>query len=145
MATYYVDGKSGNDSANGSSGAPWKTLGKAAKGVKPGDEVRIRTATYYEELTIGTANTSWRADTGHTPVLDGRWHEGLMSNGKMPAPGPNHLPIGGQYSSMIQIKGNGVLIDGLTIQNSAAGGIGMGSVNDVVVRNCRIDFTYGTA
>jgi len=145
MATYYVDGKSGNDSANGSSGAPWKTLGKAASQVKPGDEVRIRTATYYEQLNIGVTNTAWRADTGHTPVIDGRWHEGLMSNGKMPAPGPNHLPAGGEHANILLIKASGVLVDGLTVQNSGAGGIGISNGADVVVRNCRTDFTYGTA
>ena len=44
MATYYVDGNSGNDSNDGSSNQPWKKLAKALAQVKPGDEVRIRTA-----------------------------------------------------------------------------------------------------
>ncbi len=36
MATYYVDGNSGNDSGDGSSNRPWKTLTKAGNQVQPG-------------------------------------------------------------------------------------------------------------
>ncbi len=141
MATYYVDGNSGNDSSNGSTGSPWKTLRKARTQVKPGDEVRIRSATYHEMLTIETPNTAWRADTGHKPVLDGRFHEGLMVNGKMPLAGPNHLPTGGIYANMVTIRSNGVVLDGLTVQNCAGSGIGVGDADDIVIRNCRVDFS----
>lgn len=145
MTTYYVDGKSGNDSNNGSSGSPWKTLAKAKRTIKAGDEVRLRTASYHEQLTIDIANTTWSADTGHKPVLDGGYGPHLMykSGGldTMPPPGPNHLP-GGQWGNMILVRANGVLVDGLTIQNCAGAGVGMAAVSDVVIRNCRIDFTY---
>lgn len=148
MTTYYVDGQSGNDSANGGNGTPWKTLGKARNSVRAGDEVRIRSAVYHEQLTIRTPNTVWCADTGHKPVLDGGYNDSLMykdGNGfdRMPLPGPDHLP-GGQYGNMILIAANGVTIDGLTVQNIAGAGIGMAAVSDVVVRNCRIDFTVLT-
>lgn len=72
MTIFYVDGNAGNDSNDGSSNKPWKTLIKATDRVSPGDEVRIRTATYEEVLRLRTANTTWRADTGHKPVVDGR-------------------------------------------------------------------------
>ena len=69
MATYYVDGNANNDSGDGSSNRPWKTLSKAADQTNPNDEVRVRSATYREVLTIRVANTTWKADTGHTPII----------------------------------------------------------------------------
>ncbi len=146
MATYYVDGNSGNDANNGSSGSPWKSLGKARNSVQPGDEIRIRSASYHEQLTISTANTTWRADTGHKPVIDGHWSDALMTyfqNGEratMAPGGPGHLP-GGEYGNMVLVDANGVVLDGLTVQNCNGAGIGIGTVADVVVRNCRVDFT----
>ncbi len=79
MTIFYVDGNAGNDSNDGSSNKPWKTLNKATDRVSPGDEVRIRTATYQEVLRLRTANTTWRADTGHKPVVDGRYTTGCST------------------------------------------------------------------
>ncbi len=143
MTTYYVDGNSGNDSNNGSSDSPWKKLSKAASSVKPGDEVRIRTATYKETLTIRTKNTTWRADTGHTPVLDGGYHDGLFRpDGTLPTPKPEdgYLP-GDTNASMITLGDESVVVDGLTIKNCAGAGISASSSN-CVIRNCRLDFLY---
>lgn len=146
MATYFVDGNSGNDSNNGSSGSPWRTLTKARNTAQAGDEVRIRSASYHEQLTITVPNTTWKADTGHTPVLDGGYNDSLMYKDKdglewIPAPGPEHLPTG-EWGNMVHVRANGVVIDGLTVRNCAGFGIGMGAVADVVVRNCRVDFTF---
>lgn len=144
MATYYVDGKNGNDNSNGNSNNPWKTLGKAERAANPGDEVRIRTAVYQEALTIRTRNTSWIADTGQKPVVDGKYHEGLFRpDGTLPAPSEgNYLPPGGSgWGGLIAIRADGVTIDGLIIRNSAGRGItNVGS--NVVIRNCQIDFHY---
>ena len=51
MATYYVDGNANNDSGDGSSNRPWKTLSKAADQTNPNDEVRVRSATYREAVS----------------------------------------------------------------------------------------------
>lgn len=144
MATYYVDGNSGNDSNDGSSNQPWKKLAKAVAQAQPGDEVRIRTAVYNEELRINTANTTWKADTGHKPVLDGRYHEGLFVNGKLPYPeaGSGYLPE--NRGNMIRCRVEGITLDGLTIQNCAGTGIGC-SASNVTIRNCLIDFTYDSS
>lgn len=141
MATYFVDGKSGNDSNNGSSGSPWKTLGKANGQLKPGDEVRVRSATYHESFAIRTPNTTWKADNGHTPIIDGRWHEGLMSGGRMPSPGPGHMP-GSNLASMISLSANGLTFEGFTLQNIAGTAITVGASNNITIRNNRIDFVY---
>lgn len=144
MATYYVDGNSGNDSNDGSSNQPWKKFSKARSTVKPGDEVRIRTAVYHEELNLSVPNTTWRADNGHKPVLDGKYHEGLFSSGKLPYPGPGsgYLPEG--QGNMILIRADGITVDGLTVQNCAGTGIGCTSSN-ATIRNCRVDFTYDSS
>lgn len=143
MTTYYVDGKSGNDTSNGSSGAPWKTLGKAASSIKAGDEVRARSATYHEQLKIRVPNTTWKNDTGHTPIVDGGYNDSLMytAGGRevMPLPGPEHLPAG-KWASLVLLEANGIIFDGFTVQNSAGRGIFAAATSDVVVRNCRVDF-----
>ena len=146
MTIFYVDGNAGNDSNDGSSNKPWKTLIKATDRVSPGDEVRIRTATYEEVLRLRTANTTWRADTGHKPVVDGRYHDGLF-NAQETLPHPdettNFLPEG-DSGSMIGLGAEGVTLDGLTIRNVAGSAVGV-SASNCTVRNCRIDFTYNSA
>ncbi len=148
MTTYYVDGRAGNDSSgDGSSNRPWKTLNKAHGRVQAGDEVRIRTGTYYEELNIRVRNTTWRADTGHTPVMDGRYHDGLFRNdGTLPPPqaGAGYLPDGSGRGSMLGVNVEGVTVDGLTVQNVAGAAVTVVASN-VTIRNCRIDFTYQSA
>jgi hypothetical protein len=72
-ATYYLDAVNGNDSNNGSSSSPWKTLAKAQTVVTNGDTVYVRNGDYgaYTE-TDHAARTNWvtyQADTGHTPIF----------------------------------------------------------------------------
>ena len=146
MATYYVDGNSGNDSADGSSNRPWKTLDKAVGQVSPGDEVRVRTAVYHETLRIKTNNTTWRADTGQKPVIDGRYHDGLFDNqGNLPHPDGtgNFLPQS-STGSIVTISAAGCTLDGFTVQNVAGGAVAV-SASNCTVRNCRVDFTYDSA
>lgn len=57
-ATYYVDGRRGDDGNSGQSvGASWRTLGKANSEVQPGDTVCIREGTYRETIRPGTSGT----------------------------------------------------------------------------------------
>lgn len=142
MATYYVDGKNGNDSSgNGNSNNPWKSINKALRVIKPNDTVAIRTAVYREELEVNVDNVTFKADDGHQPVLDGGYHEGLISGGKLPPP-DGYLP-GARFGNLIRLKGNGITVDGLTVQNVAGRAFGCsGSRN--TIRNCRIDFCYSS-
>ena len=145
MTTYYVDGRAGNDaSGDGSSNRPWKTLGKAAEQVSPNDEVRIRTATYREVVILRVPNTTWKADTGHTPVIDGGYHDGLFRGDVLPHPEPGSGYLPDNDTNLLSLRAPGVVVDGLTIQNSAAKGVGVTESN-CVVRNCRLDFIYGSA
>lgn len=56
-AEYYVDGKRGNDTSNGSSSAPFATIQRAADVVQPGDTVIIRSGIYYENVHLETNGT----------------------------------------------------------------------------------------
>ena len=56
--TYYVDAVNGDDAAgDGSSGSPWKTIGKAAAVAQAGDTVKIRTGVYRETVTPANSGT----------------------------------------------------------------------------------------
>jgi hypothetical protein len=145
MATYYVDGQKGNDSNDGSTNRPWKSIGKAVSSVRSGDEVRIRTGVYHETIRFTTSKTKWVADTGHTPAIDGRYHEGLFSNGRLPNPKPGmgfhpENPAG----NMVLLGAEGVILDGVTLRNCAGTAVAI-SASNCIVRNCRIDFIYDTA
>lgn len=145
MATLYVDGNSGNDSSgDGSNVRPWKTLGQANSRVRSGDTVLVRSATYNETLSIRTANTTWQADEGHTPVLDGRYTPNeRLPNGNMPsfnAKG-SYLP-GSQFGKMVDIRADEVTVDGFVIRNVAGQPVGMLG-NQAKLLNCTLDFAYG--
>lgn len=58
--TYYVDGASGSDgNAGTSTGAAWKTLGKASTSTAAGDTIYVKaSATYNEILTFRSTGTA---------------------------------------------------------------------------------------
>lgn len=56
-ATYYVT-TTGSDSADGSQGTPWLTLGKAETAMVAGDTVRIADGTYAARVTINQSGSS---------------------------------------------------------------------------------------
>ncbi len=72
-ATYYADAVNGNDTAAGSSSAPWRTLSKCLSIVNDGDIIKMRTGNYGDFQTSATkSRTNWvtfQADTGHKPVF----------------------------------------------------------------------------
>lgn len=55
--TYYVDVKAGNSSGDGSIGAPFGTIQKAADIVGPGDTVIIKPGIYYENVVLEKKGT----------------------------------------------------------------------------------------
>lgn len=132
MATYYVAGTGNDATGTGSTGNPWRSLGKAHTSANAGDTIIVRNGTYEEQLTISKANMTWRADTGHTPVVNGRYHIGLMSGGNtitkqsaMPRidSSASFLPGGSNgKAGLVFITGNGVTLDGFVVQNSTGGG-----------------------
>jgi len=126
MTTYYVDYVSGSDSAAGTSGAPFKTPGKAHTAASPGDMIKLRgnkdnAATFYPTpLAITKANTTWTADTGHTPTFHG---------GYTPTPGNGasyamHGQPGDPAKDMIDVNAANVTLSYLRVQNVGGTGVG---------------------
>lgn len=92
--TYYVDGASGHDtSGDGSSGSPWKTIGKAASVAQAGDTVKIRSGTYRETVTPANSGTAGNY------IASRRTREQTLQSAA-----PNSSPAAGACTRAIRIK-----------------------------------------
>ena len=116
LSGYFVS-PDGSDTNPGTFSEPWKTIGKAAEMVNPGDTVYIRGGIYIEapRLTIsGTEKNLIKilAYPGETPVVDGE----------------NQLPH--SYRGLVSIFGDWVYISGLEIRNSIYAGLGLYGKHD---------------
>jgi len=69
---YHV-AKNGSDTNPGTQALPWKTIGKAATTLGPGQGVYVHTGTYYERVTTSKAGTSsapiWLMEAPHENVV----------------------------------------------------------------------------
>lgn len=73
--TFYV-APGGNDEGPGLLASPWRTIGKAAAALSPGDTVLIREGTYAERVVVTRsgardAEIVFAAYPGESPVIDG--------------------------------------------------------------------------
>lgn len=150
MATYYVDAKNGNDGDGGNAEQPWKSLGKASKTVARGDTVRVAPGTYHEVLKLATPGVIWQSVTPGGAVIDGYYsRQYLKGDGPQMAVSPLNgggsrdflprLAALNDYSSLVEINGDGITFNGFAVVNSAQIGVTV-TGGGVVVRNCRIDF-----
>ncbi len=119
---YYV-APSGSDGNNGSPGAPWLTIQKAANSVSAGKTVIVRSGTYVEKVTISAGGTQaapiiFRADrTLGDVVVDG--------SGKY-----NSFAITGSYVTLDGFKCTGSTQAGISITTAAG--------NNATIRNCQV-------
>lgn len=72
---YYVDGKTGNDTNDGTAPTPWKTIGHAISTAVNTDTIYIRYATYRESLELKSAEMSSLqikgiSQDGNMPIID---------------------------------------------------------------------------
>src|ERR1035437_3550210 len=120
-ATYYID-PSGNDSNNGSSGSPWKTLAYACSKVNTsGDIIHINAGTYAENtqcsLAVGVSIVGEGDASLITTNYNGGYHHGTIA--LLSAIG---TPVNGNQSvSYIKIDGgnNAVTVHHCTLVNFA--------------------------
>jgi parallel beta-helix repeat protein len=127
-ATYYV-ATNGNDTFNGSSFAPWRTLQHAVETIAPGDTILVRAGTYAGcRIRIsGTqaAPKTLAREPGATVVIN--------------TPGPQN-----SHQSLIEIEaGTGTevtdwIVDGFEVANSPHHGIDVRIANRITVRNCYV-------
>jgi parallel beta-helix repeat protein len=142
-AQYFVS-PTGNDSAAGTSAAPWKTLQRAANVVNAGDRVTVRAGNYvgFDLTTSGTAAApiEFDADPGvlinqrnaTTPDginLEDASHviiDGFTVNG-MPRAGVRSVGVDGtEFASFVTIRN-------VTSTNNQEWGILTGFVNDLLI------------
>ncbi len=81
---YYVDSLRGDDTDDGSTERPWKTLQHSVQQLKPGDTLYLRDGIYYETVYLTQSGTAESpiviaAYPGELPVLDGGLRELLES------------------------------------------------------------------
>src|SRR5207253_942612 len=57
-AAEYVVSTAGDDAATGLAGAPWRTIQRALRAVKPGDTVTVEVGTYAGLACDGTSGTA---------------------------------------------------------------------------------------
>lgn len=154
MANIYVNPSTGNDTTgNGSSGNPYKTINKAHTVASNNDTILLRSGTYHERIKITKTGITLKNDTGHTPILDGNYHDGLFTPGsgyqtwmgkKLPKwDGPGFLPGQGESTAMVEPAADNVTVQGLTIRNIAGEGISTGTGDGIRILDNTLDFIYG--
>jgi len=133
-ATYYVS-PSGADAGPGTFETPWRTIGKAATSLAPGDTVLIRAGTYNEQVRVAVSGTAgaevtFAAYPGESPVLDGTGIAG------------SSVDLAGLFEVVLQ---SWVRVRGLRVQHVGQGdltaGILVESSQHVTIESCS---TYDT-
>jgi hypothetical protein len=136
---YFVS-PDGSDSNPGTFYLPWKTIGKAAQMVRPGDTVYIRGGIYIEAPRFTISGTETKpikilAYPGETAVVDGKYQ----------------LPV--SYRGLVSVLGDWIFISGLEIRNSKYGGLGLygkhNTATSIFAHHCQksgiyISGDYGT-
>jgi len=108
---FYVS-PNGNDKYPGTFSLPWKTLGKAASMVNPGDIVYIRGGVYQEVVEFSSSGTSKApikilAYFGERPIIDG-----------------NNYTLPNEYGgALLNISGNYNYVSGLEVRYSSYLGV----------------------
>lgn len=147
MTNYYVHKGVGSDSNNGLSWAnAWSSLGKAqaVAGTNATVYVRAGATPYYEQLRINKAGQSYIADTGHQPVIDGKYHDGLSDKNLSNKPAGTYViqkMSKNDYPSLVSLSADDTMLDGFKVCNAAGRGI-LATKSRCIIRNCRVDWTY---
>lgn len=94
---YHVDPAKGDDTSNGSSAKPWKTIQHGVGRLKPGDTLYLRGGVYHETVYLNRSGTAESpivvaAYPGELPVLDGGLPEFLESPAASWEPAKNGAP-----------------------------------------------------
>ena len=141
MTTYYVHKGVGSDSNTGLSwAAAWSSLGKAqaVAGTNATIYVRAGATPYYEQLRINKAGQSYVADTGHLPIIDGKYHDGINDKNLSNKPAGTYViqkMSKNDYPSLVSLSADDTLLDGFKVCNSAGRGI-LATKSRCIIRNC---------
>lgn len=142
-AVFYV-APGGNDADPGTQAQPWRTVGKAAATLQPGETVLLRAGTYHERVVAersGTAGApiTYAAYPGEIATIDGTGIELPQWTGLLDISGRDHITVRGlrvvnsmRAGILADTCGN-IVIEGNTTTNTTSSGIGVWSSHDVVV------------
>ena len=139
LRTFYVD-PAGNDSAAGSSAAPWRTLQKAADTVRAGDLVIVR-AGHYAGLYLTTSGTAtdpitFRGEPG--AIVDSqnpRTQDGINLEGASYVVVESFTVTGVPRAGIRSVVNHHVTIRGNTGDLNGRWGILTGFSDDLVIEN----------
>ncbi len=121
---YYIS-PSGSDSNSGTLSSPWKTIRYASSRLSPGDTLYVRGGTYTGEGS--GSSVPFRSGTSSAPVTVKAY------------PGESPVFDGGLSIQYLMVFSNVgyVVIDGITVQRYAYGGIYIYSgANNITIQNC---------
>lgn len=117
-AATYIVAPGGNDAGPGTLAAPWRTIGKAAEALRPGDTVLIRAGTYHEQVVpqnSGTAGAGivYAAYPGETATIDGTGVDIPEWAGLFNMEGRSHLRVTGLrvVNARTNVHNPGILAD----------------------------------
>lgn len=117
MAIYYVS-TGGNNSGNGSSSNPWKTIDFGAHQLKAGDELVVKAGTYQERVWI---------DKGGSAAAD------IVIRSEVPG-GAKIISPAGNYST-VNIRANYVTLDGFDVKGGTGHAFDADHVHHISVLN----------
>ena len=156
MASFYYVSTTGDDAAEGTLDAPWKTLSKASAAARAGETVFIRESVYNERLLPENAGTSnapiiFTSYPGETAVIDGTginldhwwalvqiWEKDYVEIRDITVRNSNGMGIAAKGAS-------GIVIDGCTTLDTFVSGIlcntcsGIEITNNLVIRGAKVD------
>lgn len=142
----------GNDGADGSAEHPWKTIGKAAERLGPGDAVRIGAGTYHERVIPKASGALgqpivYASEDGAEVVLDGTgiaMHD-AMWGGLFEVGFKTDLRVSGitvVHSGAAGIfvhDSERIVIDDDTTRDSVSSGIGVWKSRNVVIEHSEVE------
>jgi parallel beta-helix repeat protein len=116
LPEYFVS-PDGSDANPGTQLQPWRTIGKAAEMVMPGDTVYVRAGVYNEAVSLDISGTSQKlinflAYPGETPVIEGY----------------NQLPT--TWTALFYVEGDWIRISGFEVRNSRYTGVQLHGQHD---------------
>lgn len=164
-ATYYVSPNGNNNFSGTSTAQPLRTINEAVNKMSNGDTLNIRAGSYYEAVTFPQSNITIRSYDGKgKAIIDGNKSPGKkierVSDGKTVSVDVFELPHAtgtsdrlasetaittDLYYALLNVTGDKVIVDGLTVLNSRGIGINLQKATNSWVVNCTVKYTYDAA
>lgn len=158
-ATHFVSPR-GDDAADGTQDAPWRTLQHAAQHVEPGDGVFLRGGTYTEPLVIersgeeGKAVLFAAADPTQRPVIDGS--NLSLEDGLVRIAGQSHVVLcnltvrsSSAHGVMVTDSDEGIVSShvtllGMSVEDAKEAGIYLEDVEDCSIEDSTTYFSVSS-